>query len=137
MDLSIFLLIPAPQQKRICSKYRVGLRLIHRCPFVDAVDIYDFTKEKSLELYICKYLQKRLANAYRTDVSCSPFCEDIFHWDYVMNWKTNNKRKQRRLRIDQCHRLSRVKKMKERYQSFLLTWLSFIDQHSINNKPRG
>jgi hypothetical protein len=64
--LLFFPLLPSTQQELIRRKYRVGLRIIHRCPFVEALEIVRFTKEKPIENYVCKYLQKRLANAHRT-----------------------------------------------------------------------
>jgi hypothetical protein len=114
-------------------KFRVGLRLVHRCPFITAEDMFKYTKEKPLEQYVCKYLQKRLANAHRTDLGRSMFYEDIFCWENFVNWEAKDRGRRRSLGVGHFFRLNHVKKMKERHKLFLLTWLSFLDQYSIRS----
>jgi hypothetical protein len=128
-----FPLLPTSLQDLLRRKYRVGMRLIHRCPFTAAKDIFDVTKEKSLEVYVCKYLQKRLSNAHRTDLGQSLFYEDIFHWENFINGNAKDRGKNRSLYVGQLFQLARVKKMKERHQSYLLTWIQFIEQYTDKN----
>jgi len=108
-------LLPLTQQELFQRKYRVGLRIVHRCPFVEANNILSLTKEKSLESYICKYLRKRLATAHRTDLGLSSFYEDIFHWEKITNQKVNSRGKIESLGVGQLLNLARVKKMKEKH----------------------
>jgi hypothetical protein len=129
----LFPLLPTSLQNLLLRKYRVGIRLIHRCPFTTAEVIFDVTKEKPLELYVCKYLQKRLVNAHRTDLGCSLFYEDLFNWDNLLYENIKDRRKNESLRVGQFFQLSRVKKMKERHQSYLLTWIQFIENYSNRN----
>jgi len=120
-------LLPTSLQDLLRRKYRVGMRLIHRCPFAAAKDIFVVTKEKSLEVYVCKYLQKRLSNAHRTDLGQSLLYEDVFHWENFVNGNVKDRGKNRSLYVGQFFQLARVKKMKERHQSYLLTWIQFIE----------
>jgi hypothetical protein len=53
-----------------------------------------------------------------------------------MTWKSSNERKQKSLGVGQLQRLTRVKKMKEREKSFLVTWISFIEQYSSQFNKR-
>ena len=55
-----FLMLPSTQQEEFRRKYRVGFRIVHRCTYVAANEIFSVTKEKSLESYVCTYLKKRL-----------------------------------------------------------------------------
>ncbi len=93
MDLPIFPLLPDTQQNLLRREYRVGLRVVHRCPFIEAEDIFKYTKEKPLKHYVCKYLQKRLAKAHKTDLGHSKFYEDAFYWDKFVNQKVDGKGK--------------------------------------------
>ena len=124
-----FPLLPKTQQELFLRKFRVGLRLIHRCPFVEAHDIIDFTKEKPLEAYISSYLRKRVSNAHRTDLGRSYFYEDIFHWNSFVNFRMKCKKKRKPLGVGHLYQLARVKQMLEKHESFLTTWLEFIDAH--------
>jgi hypothetical protein len=122
-----FPLLPKSQQKAMRQKFRSGLRLIHRCPFVEANDIYVHTKEKPLDYYVSKYLQKRLAKAHTSDLGNSYFFNDIFTWDLFLEQCRDNK-KRSQLKVGHLLLLARVGKMKARHESHLLTWFSFIDQ---------
>jgi len=122
-----FALLPQTQQDLVQRKYRAGLRLIHRCPFIEAGDIFSFTKEKTLDQYISKYLRKKLANAHKTDLGRSLFYEDPFHWNSFINYRTNNKVNRKYRGVGHLFRLARVRKMRERHESYIATWLSFID----------
>lgn len=122
-----FAILPKSQQELLQRKYRVGLRLIHRCPFVEAADLFKFTKEKTLEQYISRYLKKRLANAHRTDLGRSLFYEDPFHWNTFNSYREGDKDKRKCLGIGHLFRLARVRKMCERHESYITSWLSFIE----------
>lgn len=114
-------MLPRTQQELLRRKYRVGLRLIHRCPFIDADEIYKLTKEKSLDFYVCKYLKKRLKNIYTSDLGRSPFYDDIFYWENFTNQKIGNNGKVESLGMGHLFRLSRIRKMTENHQSYMLT----------------
>ena len=115
----LFPLLPESQQNILQQKFRVGLRLVHRCPFVSAHNLFNVTSEQPLEFYIKKYIQRRLKTMFTTDLGSSLFYEDIFGWD------TFCKRKNDRLGHFFCSR--RVRQLKDRHESFLLKWLSFVD----------
>ena len=68
-----FPLLPESQQQTLHQKFRVGLRLVHRCPFVSARNIYSLTNEKSLDSYVKQYIQKRLKNIHSTDLRSLAF----------------------------------------------------------------
>lgn len=116
-----FPLLPISHQDLLKRKYRVGLRLIHRCPFVKSQDLLTVTREKSLEQYVSNYLKKRLKKAHCTDLGQSFFYEELFHWE---NFKRRDN-----LKVGQLFNLSQVNIMRERHQTNLLTWLEFIEQH--------
>ena len=122
-----FPLLPCTQKDKILRKYRVGLRIVHRCSFVEASDVLKYTKELPLEMYVCKYIQKRLANADKTDLGSSQFYEDPFHWNQFLKYKKDRGNKRSSLQVGHLFRLSRVNKMCENHESFIITWLSFVD----------
>ena len=96
-----------------------------------------YTKEKPIEHYVCKYIQKRLANAHKTDLGSSQFYEDIFHWDLFLKYKTKNAKNakgRKTLGVGHLFRLSRIRKMSEKHQSYLTTWLSFIDKREMKSR---
>lgn len=99
------------------KKYRVGIRFIHKCRYIDAKNIFDFTKEASLETYVAKYLQRRLAKAHLTDLGFSNFYSDCFQWDHLSNFSTMKSLGSEHLR------LTRIKKLKQRKENNLSTWL--------------
>ena len=68
-----FPLLPITQQQILQQKFRVGLRLVHRCPFISAHNLYTFTSEHSLEFYVKKYIQRRLRTMHMTDLGSSLF----------------------------------------------------------------
>jgi hypothetical protein len=74
-------LLPATQQELFRRKYRVGLRMIYRCSFTGIAEIFKYTKEPTLEYYVCKYLRKRFKKVHTTDLGYSHFYEDIFYWE--------------------------------------------------------
>jgi hypothetical protein len=56
-------------------------KLKHRAPFVEAKNLFVFTREDPLENYVKRYIKKRLKNMYATDLGSSMFLEDVFFWD--------------------------------------------------------
>ena len=131
-----FPMLPQSQQELFRRKYRVGLRLVHKCPFVDSAEIYKLTKEKTLEFYVCKYLKKRLKKIYTSDLGHSPFYNDIFYWENFTNQRLGNKGKIESLGMGHLFRLSRIRKMTENHQSYLVSWLDFIDTHDEERRPQ-
>ena len=55
-----FPLLAQTQQQILQQKFRVDLRLVYRCPFVSAQNLYSFIAEHSLEFYVKNYIQRRL-----------------------------------------------------------------------------
>ena len=115
-----FPLLPISQQQMFRQKFRQGLRLIHRCPFVSARNIFSMTKEQSLDWYVKKYIKKKLKFSQTTDLGRSLFYNDIFHWNDFYKRKNDY--------MGQFFRRRRVKLLIERHQSFLLRWLTYIEE---------
>ena len=129
-----FPLLPKTQKELFVRKYRVGLRIIHRCPLVAAQDLLTFVNERNLESYVSAYLQKRLSKVFESDLGKSLFLNDIFYWDNFTNKGTvMRKKKRKKIKLDVGHffRLARVQKMMMKHESHLLQWLSFIDNNPI------
>jgi hypothetical protein len=114
-----FPFLPHSQQDRFRSKFRVAMRLVHRAPFVSATNLFAFTKEDTLDLYVKRYIVKRLKNMYSTDLGSSLFLEDVFFWDNYSSEYSGN--------IGQYFRLKRVSKLKANHRSLLLRWLDFAN----------
>lgn len=125
-----FPLLPKTQQELIKRKYRTGIRLIYRCPHVNGVNLLTYTKEQTLEYYVCKYLGKRLANALTTDLGQSPFYEDLFTWDNISQFIDSTKRKKGNLGVGHYYRLKRVKNMIDEHESDIISWIEFIEHHN-------
>lgn len=111
--------LPKTQKELLLRKFRTGLRLVHRCPFARATELFQITKEKSLEEYVKRYIKKRLERVGKSDLGRSPFYNDVFYWDAF--------RKKRNDDMGHFFRLKRVKLMRERHQTHLLQWLEFLD----------
>ena len=114
-----FPLLPKTQQLLLQQKFRVGLRLVHRCPFVSARNLYTLTNENSLDVYVKRYIQKRLKCMHTTDLGQSLFYNDIFFWDDFYKRKKDH--------LGHFFNTKRVKKLIERHESLLLKWISFIE----------
>ena len=68
------------QKELLQRKFRNSLRLIHRCPFARATDLLQITKAPQLEEYVKRYIKKRFQGIHNSDISWSPFYNDIFYW---------------------------------------------------------
>jgi hypothetical protein len=112
-------LLPETQQQILQQKFRVGLRLVYRCPFVSAHNLYTITSEHSLEFYVKKYIQRRLRTMHLTDLGSSLFYNDIFVWDEFYKRKNDH--------LGHFFRTRRVRKLIDRHESFLLRWLFFVE----------
>jgi hypothetical protein len=110
--------LPKTQKELLLRKFRNGLRLIHRCPFARAKNLLQLTNEKSLEVYVKKYLKKRLERIEKADLVQSLFYNDIFYWDTFH--KNENDQ------LGHFFRLKRVRLLRETHQSMLLQWIEFI-----------
>ncbi len=69
---------------RFPSISRVFLRdpaRISRLGYISAGDLFVITKEKPLEIYVQRYIKRRLEKMYKSDLGRSLFLEDIFFWD--------------------------------------------------------
>jgi hypothetical protein len=113
--------LPKTQQELLNQKFRVGLRLVHRRPYVSAQHLFSLTQEDPLDQYVKKYIQKRLIKMYVSDLGASLFHQDVFYWDEFVKRKQDN--------MGHFFRLRRVKKLRERHESLLIKWLDFVDMH--------
>ena len=118
----IFPFFPLPaqtQQQILQQKFRVGLRLVYRCPFVFAQNLYSFTLEHSLEFYVTNYIQRRLRTIHLTDLGSSPFHNDIFVWDEIFKRKNDH--------LGHFVHWRRVRQLIDRHESYPLRWISFVE----------
>jgi hypothetical protein len=134
-----FPLLQKSHQKILRRKFRVGLRIIHRSPFIAAHEIPLTLKERQLDSYVTSDLHKRLKRVYCTDLGESLFYNDLFHWTCFKNKeeKSCDKQKdkaQQKLNIGHFFRLARVKKMTERHESYRICWLQFIENHPVKGE---
>ena len=119
MDIPFFPLLPTSQQQVFQRKFRVALRLVHRCPFVSASSLLTMTNEHSLDFYVKQYIKKRLKYMYTTDLDRSLFLDDIFYWDDFR--KRNNDH------LGHFFRRKRISQMIQKHESLLLKWISFTE----------
>jgi hypothetical protein len=131
-----FPMLPMSHQETLKSKYRVGIRIIHRCMLTSATELFALVKERKLEGYVAAYLKKRLLNMHKSDLGDSLFINDVFYWDTFTNKCTRQERKikrgkkVKRLQVGHLFRLKRVRKMIERHESYLIRWVKFIEDHA-------
>jgi hypothetical protein len=116
-----FPFLPETQQQILQQKFRVGLRLVYRCPFVSANKLYDSISEHSLEFYVKKYIQKRLKTMHMTDLGSSLFYNDVFVWDDYYKRKDDH--------LGHFFRTRRVRQLLDRHESYLLKWLLFVEKN--------
>jgi hypothetical protein len=57
--------LPKTQQKAVDRKFRVAIKIVKRCPYVSAEDLFTITKEKPLDFYAQRYIKKRLEKMYK------------------------------------------------------------------------
>ena len=110
--------LPKTQKEALNRKFRVAIRIVHRCPFISAEDLFILTKENHMEMYVKRYLNKRLQKIYKTDLGRSSFLEDIFYWD---GFKKSEKDS-----LGHLFRQKRVKNLIKRHETLLIKWLNFI-----------
>ncbi len=72
-------MLPKTQQEALKSKFRVGIRIIHRCLSTSATDLFTIVKERRFEEYLAPYLKKRLLNMHKSDLGDSLFINDAFY----------------------------------------------------------
>jgi hypothetical protein len=68
-----FPMLPKTYQEVLKSKFRVGIRIIHRRISISASDLFTLVKELRLEEYVAAYLKKRLLNMHKSDLGDSLF----------------------------------------------------------------
>ena len=90
LAIPFFPLLPETYQQILQRKFRVALRLVHRCPFLSARNLFTITAEQPLEFYVKKYIRKRLRSMHTTDLGSSLFFNDIFVWDGFYKRKGDN-----------------------------------------------
>jgi len=81
---------PKTRNELLLRKFRNGIRLIHRCPFARARDLFQITNENALEECVKTIIKKRLEPIEKSDLGRSPYYNDIFYWDTFH--KTQNDR---------------------------------------------
>ena len=111
-------LIPKTQREALDRKFRVAIRIVHSCPFVSADGLFMVTKEEPLEKYAQRYIKKRLKNIEKSDLGLSVFFDDIFYWDDF--------RKRDKDSLGHFFRMNRIKKLKNRHETFLIKWIDFV-----------
>ena len=60
-------LLPKTQAEKLDRKFRVGIRMIHRYPFVPSSDVFTLTIENPLDFCLKRYIKKRVKNIHTTD----------------------------------------------------------------------
>jgi hypothetical protein len=108
----IYPFLPKTQREALDRKFRVAIRTVHRCLFVSAKDLIMVTQEEPLEVYVQRYIKKRLENIYKSDLGRSTFLEDIFYWDKF--------RKNKKDSLGHYFRQNRVKKLIKRHETLLI-----------------
>jgi hypothetical protein len=116
----LFLFLPSTLQQQLRSKFRAGLRLVYRCHWVSADNLFSLTKEKELDYYVGKYIQKRLNKLYKSDLASSLFVNDISFWNGVKKRKTDG--------LGHFFQRNRVKKMIKNHKYLLIGWLEFVEK---------
>jgi len=71
--------LPKTRREAVDRKFHVAIRIVHRCPYVSAEDLFTITKEKPLDFYAQRYIKKRLEKMYKSDLGGSLFLEDVFY----------------------------------------------------------
>jgi hypothetical protein len=112
--------LPKTQREALNRKFRVAIRIVHRCPFVSADDLFSVTREKPLETYAQRYIKKRSEKMYKSDLGGSLFLEDIFYWDEFKKTKNDW--------LGHFFRLKRVTKLINRHETLLIQWINFAQQ---------
>ena len=77
----LFPLLPKTHQETLRRKFRVGIRLVHRCHYIPEHILFETIKENSLDFYVKKYIAKRLKQMHKSDLGKSFFYNDTFYWD--------------------------------------------------------
>ena len=73
-----------------------------------------------MEVYVKRYINRRLQNIYQTDLGRSSFLEDIFYWDEFKK-KDNDS-------LGHFFKQKRVKKLIKGHETLLIKWLKFIQE---------
>jgi hypothetical protein len=118
----LFPFLPYSQQELLRKKFRVGLRMVHRCPQVPAHELSVFTNEKDLDHYVKQYIKKRLKKIYSSDLGDSPFFDDLSFW---INFK-----KQKNDGLGHYFQRKRVKDLTRKHKSLMGIWLQFIENNN-------
>ena len=116
---SFYSYLPNTQREALDRKFRVAFRIVHRCPYVPAEDLFLITKEKPLKVYAQSYIKKRLEKMNKSDLGKSPCFEDIFYWDDFKKSKKDS--------LGHFFRLKRVKKLIDRHETLMLKWINFVN----------
>ena len=119
----LFLFLPQTQQEQLRRKYRAALRLVHRAPIVKAKDLFALTGEIPLDMYVKKYLERRLKNIYSTGLGTSLCLENLFFWDTF---------KGEVIGVGHYFCMKRARRLKANHQSQLLIWLDFVSKKKLS-----
>lgn len=116
--MPVYPFLPKTQKELLLRKFRNGIRLVHRCPYARASDLFKITKEQPLEVYVKNYIQKRLKRIEKSDLIRSLFFNDTFYWDLFRKSKNDH--------LGHFFQWKRVKHLKARHESLLLQWIEFL-----------
>ena len=77
----LFPLLPKTQKEILKRKFRVAMRLVHRCQYIPEHMLFETLKENTLDFYVKKFIVKRLEQMPKSDLRKFPFYNDVFYWD--------------------------------------------------------
>ena len=97
----LFPLLPKTQKEILRRKFRVEMRLVHRCQYIPEYKLFETLNEKTLDFYVKKFILKRLKQMHKSDLSKSLFYNDIFYWNEFTKRKGD--------RLGHLFRMKRVK----------------------------
>jgi hypothetical protein len=66
------------QQEALKRKFRVAILLVHCTPVVSTMNLFLFTHEDSLDIYVKRYISKRIKTMYMSDLGFSLFSDGMF-----------------------------------------------------------
>lgn len=129
---ALFLMLPNTHQEALERKFRVEIRIMHRCLSIATTDLFAVIKERRLKAYVIVYLKKRLRKIHKSDLGKSPIykqcillgCICIHKFKY---WTKKENKKSYMLVTS--FQLQRMKKMIANHESYLISWIKFIEEH--------
>jgi hypothetical protein len=97
-------MLPSVHQEALQHKFRVGMRIIHRCLSVPASNLFSLVKERPLESY-----------------------NDIFYYDTLSINRPGEEIKTKKVGVGHFCKLKRVQRMIADHESYLMRWINLIE----------